>query len=151
MQQQENKRLASDMSPSGSGSGSNSGSATPTRNGNGNGHTAAAAVIAANESPVKPLRKGPTRKRPRQSLEAMAAAIDKGKKMTTLEKVGSRYGRLLTHQSQMDWKSLTAADKHLSDELQANRRSGGYLEKQAFLDRVSERKEGQGGASSRRG
>jgi hypothetical protein len=33
-----------------------------------------------------PLRR-PMRKRPRQSLEAMAAAIDAGKKLTTLEKV----------------------------------------------------------------
>lgn len=69
------------MSPSGSGS------VTPTHNGN--GHTESAAAVASRESPSKPLRRGPLRKRPRQSLEAMAAAIDQGKKMTTLEKVGS--------------------------------------------------------------
>lgn len=55
----------------------------------------------------------------------------------------------------MDWKSLTSSDKHLADELQANRRSGGYLEKQAFLERVSERKEssapGSASSGSRRG
>lgn len=148
LQQQEQKRLASEMSPSGSGS------VTPTHNGN--GHTEAAAAIAATESPSKPpLRKGPMRKRPRQSLEAMAAAIDKGKKMTTLEKVSSYLVPVLIPQSQMDWKSLTSSDKHLADELQANRRSGGYLEKQAFLERVSERKEssapGSASSGSRRG
>lgn len=68
------------MSPSGSGS------VTPTHNGN--GHTEAAAATAAHESPSKPPLRKPMRKRPRQSLEAMAAGIDKGKKMTTLEKVG---------------------------------------------------------------
>lgn len=79
LQQQEQKRLASEMSPSGSGS------VTPTHNGNGHAEAAGAATA----SPTKPpLRKGPMRKRPRQSLEAMAAAIDQGKKMTTLEKVG---------------------------------------------------------------
>jgi len=31
--------------------------------------------------------KKPPRRKPRQSLEAMSAALDKGKKMTTLEKV----------------------------------------------------------------
>jgi hypothetical protein len=31
--------------------------------------------------------KKPVRRKPRQSLEAMSAALDKGKKMTTLEKV----------------------------------------------------------------
>lgn len=34
-----------------------------------------------------PPRKGPLKRKPRQSLEAMSAALDKGKKMTTLEKV----------------------------------------------------------------
>lgn len=48
--------------------------------------TAIAAPIAA-----PPRRGPPMRKRPRQSLEAMAAAIDKGKKMTTLEKVRPAY------------------------------------------------------------
>lgn len=85
------------MSPSGSGS------VTPTHNGN--GHTEAAAAVAAIESPsklpTKPLRKGPLRKRPRQSLEAMAAAIDKGKKMTTLEKV-SLWGCPLANASVAD-------------------------------------------------
>ena len=39
-------------------------------------------------APVPP-KKGLIRRKPRQSLEAMSAALDKGKKMTTLEKVSS--------------------------------------------------------------
>ncbi|EIW69149.1 hypothetical protein TREMEDRAFT_62877 [Tremella mesenterica DSM 1558] len=71
------------------------------------------------------------RKKPRVSLETMAAAIDKGKKMTTLEK------------SQLDWKSHLSSDTSIHDELEANRRSGGYLQKRDFLDRVGERREEQ--------
>ncbi|OCF30824.1 hypothetical protein I316_07547 [Kwoniella heveanensis BCC8398] len=37
-------------------------------------------------SAPKSKPKGPMRRKPRQSLEAMSAALDKGKKMTTLEK-----------------------------------------------------------------
>lgn len=43
--------------------------------------------IQAPAAPVPPVRKGPPKRKPRQSLEAMSAALDKGKKMTTLEKV----------------------------------------------------------------
>jgi hypothetical protein len=42
----------------------------------------------ADAGPSKPKTKPPPRRKPRQSLEAMSAALDKGKKMTTLEKVG---------------------------------------------------------------
>ncbi|BEI79530.1 hypothetical protein CcaverHIS002_0100590 [Cutaneotrichosporon cavernicola] len=89
---------------------------------------------SASASPAPGPRR---RKRPRQSLEALAAALDGGKKMTTLEK--------------MDWTSHLSKSKGLSDELAANRKSGGYLEKQAFLDRVGERREaGQEAAQSSR-
>jgi len=57
----------------------------------------------------------------------MAAGLS-GKKMTTLEK------------SQLDWKTHSAADAKLQAELEANRRSGGYLQKKDFLDRVGERR-----------
>ncbi|WWD16774.1 hypothetical protein CI109_101206 [Kwoniella shandongensis] len=84
-----------------------------------------------------PRPKGPPpRRKPRQSLEQMSAALDKGKKMTTLEK------------SAMDWKSHTSSSTNLSDELAANRRNGGYLEKQDFLDRVGERRAGAFGTGS---
>ncbi|WVQ63001.1 uncharacterized protein L199_001150 [Kwoniella botswanensis] len=77
-----------------------------------------------------PRPKGPPiRRKPRQSLEAMSAALDKGKKMTTLEK------------SQMDWRSHTTSTTGLSDELALNRKNGGgYLDKKDFLDRVGERR-----------
>ncbi|WVW79724.1 hypothetical protein I302_101694 [Kwoniella bestiolae CBS 10118] len=81
--------------------------------------------------PTPPPRpKGPPiRRKPRQSLEAMSAALDRGKKMTTLEK------------SQMDWKSHTTSTTGLSDELALNRKNGGgYLDKRDFLDRVGERR-----------
>ncbi|KAK8861324.1 hypothetical protein IAR55_002143 [Kwoniella newhampshirensis] len=97
---------------------------------------------------IAPRPKGPPpRRKPRQSLEQMSAALDKGKKMTTLEK------------SQMDWKSHTSSSTNLSDELAANRRNGGFLDKQDFLDRVGERRAGafgtgngtgRGGAGGRR-
>lgn len=50
-----------------------------------------AAVAPTSNTSTAPLppKKGPIRRKPRQSLEAMSAALDKGKKMTTLEKVSS--------------------------------------------------------------
>lgn len=45
----------------------------------------------------------------------------------------------------MDWKAHVQAEQGkvgLQDELEANRRGGGYLEKVEFLQRVEERKEG---------
>jgi hypothetical protein len=44
-------------------------------------------ATVADAGPSKPKSKPPPRRKPRQSLEAMSAALDKGKKMTTLEKV----------------------------------------------------------------
>lgn len=41
----------------------------------------------------------------------------------------------------MDWQKHISTDG-LTDELEANRRSGGYIEKVEFLQRVDERKEG---------
>ena len=48
---------------------------------------ASASSSISSSSTVKSKAKGPVRRKPRQSLEAMSAALDKGKKMTTLEKV----------------------------------------------------------------
>ena len=47
----------------------------------------AEAATITDAGPSKPKSKPPPRRKPRQSLEAMSAALDKGKKMTTLEKV----------------------------------------------------------------
>lgn len=54
----------------------------------------------------------------------------KAEKLTTLDK------------SSMDWKAHISSDGVVTkDELEANRRSGGYLGKVEFLQRVSERKD----------
>ena len=54
----------------------------------------------------------------------------KPEKLTTLDK------------SSMDWKAHVNSDSAATkDELEANRRSGGYLGKVEFLQRVSERKD----------
>lgn len=51
------------------------------------GTGSATASTSTSAGPSKPKTKPPPRRKPRQSLEAMSAALDKGKKMTTLEKV----------------------------------------------------------------
>lgn len=44
--------------------------------------------------------------------------------------------------SAMDWRAhVNAAPPDMKDELDANRRGGGYLEKVEFLKRVDERKD----------
>lgn len=40
----------------------------------------------------------------------------------------------------MDWNNHTSGDRTINDELEANRRAGGYLQKTDFLDRVGERR-----------
>ncbi|KAL0060709.1 hypothetical protein AAF712_012489 [Marasmius tenuissimus] len=75
----------------------------------------------------------PKRPGPRKSKIQLSAtpSSSKLKKITMLEK------------SAMDWRSHVGSpgDSELKDELEANRRGGGYLEKVEFLERVQERKE----------
>ncbi|KAI5451338.1 hypothetical protein NCC49_001932 [Naganishia albida] len=78
--------------------------------------------------------KAPLRRKPRQSLESMNAALvaaSKGKKMTTIEK------------SAHDWSAHTSRDATLAEQLAANRKEngGGFLEKTEFLGRVGERRD----------
>jgi hypothetical protein len=70
----------------------------------------------------------------------MSAALDKGKKMTTLEKVWLVAVCPAYKQSQLDWKNHTSKDQSINDELEANRKAGGYLQKKDFLERVGERR-----------
>ncbi|KZT41544.1 hypothetical protein SISSUDRAFT_256864 [Sistotremastrum suecicum HHB10207 ss-3] len=87
----------------------------------------AAAVAVAKPGPRKP--------------KTVLGAIPntKPKKLTTLDK------------SAMDWKAHVNEDEGTKDELEANRRGGGYLEKVEFLERVEERKEaGREAAGSKR-
>lgn len=87
--------------------------------------------------PIPPPVPKPETKRagPRKSKITLAPlpGSSKAKKMTTLDK------------SAMDWKSHlqteSAAGSSVADELTANRKSGGYLEKVEFLKRVGERKD----------
>lgn len=108
-----------------------------------------AATASTAASTTKPA-KTPIRRKPRQSLEQLSAGLTSGKKMTTLEKVRPlfRFGYpgpevvdwKLIEQSQMDWKKHVSSSAQVADELDSNRRSGGYLEKKDFLDRVGDRR-----------
>jgi hypothetical protein len=40
----------------------------------------------------------------------------------------------------MDWKNHTRQDQAMNDELEANRKKGGYLQNKDFLSRVGERR-----------
>jgi hypothetical protein len=73
--------------------------------------------------------KRPGPRKPKVSLAAIPT--QKAKKLSTLDK------------SAMDWRTHVQAQEGsgIKDELEANRRSGGYLEKVEFLKRVDERKE----------
>lgn len=77
-----------------------------------------------------PLRK-PGPRKPKTSLAPLPGP-SKTKKLSTLDK------------SAMDWQTHVHAEQHsgLKDELEANRKAGGYLEKVQFLKRVEERKDG---------
>ena len=82
-------------------------------------------------------------------MNAALLAASKGKKMSMTEKVrlSSLYPRKTTHtvrpQSAHDWSAHTASNTALADQLAANRREngGGFLEKEAFLGRVEERRD----------
>ena len=88
---------------------------------------------------VLPSRPGPVPgpRRPKKTL--LTQTTPKPKKLTTLEK------------SAMDWRAHVDAESvdiggggvggSMRDELEANRRAGGYLEKVDFLDRVGARRE----------
>ncbi|KAF9444013.1 BCNT-domain-containing protein [Macrolepiota fuliginosa MF-IS2] len=79
--------------------------------------------------PSKPPPKKPGPRKPKTVLGAVpSSSSQKPKKLTTLDK------------SMMDWKAHTQ-DTALQDELETNRKGGGYLEKVDFLQRVEDRKE----------
>ncbi|KAF8965088.1 bucentaur or craniofacial development-domain-containing protein [Flammula alnicola] len=83
-------------------------------------------------APTKPPNKRPGPRKPKVSLAPLPGSA-KAKKLTTLDK------------SAMDWRTHLQAEQEagssVKDELEANRRGGGYLEKVEFLKRVEERKE----------
>ncbi|KAG1779446.1 bucentaur or craniofacial development-domain-containing protein [Suillus placidus] len=90
------------------------------------------ASASSSAAPIQPTaqksatRKPPGPRKPRFSLADIPT--QKAKKITTLDK------------SAMDWRThVTSSD--VKDELDANRRGGGYLEKMDFLKRVEDRRE----------
>ncbi|KAF8581285.1 hypothetical protein K439DRAFT_1636324 [Ramaria rubella] len=90
------------------------------------------------ETKEAPKRPGP--RKARKSLDAMFASA-KAKTLSTIDK------------SAMDWKEHIESSKDIKEDLEANRRGGGYLEKVEFLQRVEERTEAarEGGKRRRRG
>ncbi|EGO03457.1 hypothetical protein SERLA73DRAFT_149756 [Serpula lacrymans var. lacrymans S7.3] len=94
-----------------------------------------AASVPASSSPsspsatLPPKRPGPRKRTTLAGLPTPGA--QKAKKLTTLDK------------SAMDWRTHVNSElgTGMKDELEANRRGGGYLEKVEFLRRVENRKE----------
>ncbi|KAK7683473.1 hypothetical protein QCA50_013307 [Cerrena zonata] len=80
-------------------------------------------------SKPKPAKR-PGPRKPKVQLAPLPGS-QKAKKLTTLDK------------SAMDWRAHVQGEgeSDLKDELESNRRGGGYLEKQEFLQRVEQRKE----------
>lgn len=77
----------------------------------------------------KPHYRSGTR-RPKKSLDDMFATA-KAKKLSTLDK------------SAMDWKEHVESSRDIKEDLEANRRAGGYLDRVEFLQRVEQRKEAE--------
>ncbi|KAF9239323.1 bucentaur or craniofacial development-domain-containing protein [Melanogaster broomeanus] len=78
---------------------------------------------------AKPAGKRPGPRKPRTALPSLPKA-SQAKKITTLDK------------SAMDWRAhVNAESSDLKEELDANRRGGGYLEKVEFLKRVEDRRD----------
>ena len=98
------------------------------------GHLSEGGIVAppSPTRPAKTLAKRPGPRKPKTTLAAVPGS-SKPKKLTTLDK------------SAMDWRSHIQSEQEsgssIKDELDANRRGGGYLEKVEFLKRVEERKD----------
>lgn len=88
------------------------------------------AVSVATSQPRTTIRVD-RRPGPRKPKTTLSAPPPKAKKLSTLDK------------SAMDWNKHINAQTELEarNELEVNRRGGGYLEKMEFLKRVDERKE----------
>lgn len=91
--------------------------------------SSSAALVNSSTENSKSRARGP--RKPKIVLPPLPASSQhKTKKLTTLDK------------SSMDWKAhLNSDGATTKDELEANRRSEGYLGKIGFLQRVSERKD----------
>lgn len=94
--------------------------------------TSSSTLVASEDTPKpkQPPSKRPGPRKPKTVLPGLLTS-QKPKKLTTLDK------------SAMDWSAHINAeqDSGMKDQLEANRRGGGYLEKVEFLRRVDERKD----------
>jgi len=93
--------------------------------------TSNSAIPTSTSASTKPPVRKPGPRKPKTSLAPLPGP-SKTKKLSTLDK------------SAMDWETHVHSEQHsgLKDELEANRKAGGYLEKVQFLKRVEERKDG---------
>ena len=93
--------------------------------------TPSSAIPTSTSTSTKPPVRKPGPRKPKTSLAPLPGS-SKTKKLSTLDK------------SAMDWQTHVHSEQHsgLKDELEANRKAGGYLEKVQFLKRVEERKDG---------
>ncbi|KAG6915542.1 hypothetical protein DXG01_011007 [Tephrocybe rancida] len=88
--------------------------------------------VSGPSTPAKPATKRPGPRKSKVTLAAIpTVSTQRAKKLSTLDK------------SAMDWQAHVRAsgESGLKDELDANRRGGGYLEKVEFLNRVEGRRE----------
>ncbi|KAI0735695.1 bucentaur or craniofacial development-domain-containing protein [Earliella scabrosa] len=85
----------------------------------------------SNATPAKPPGKRPGPRKGKSKLADVPTKKEPVKRLTTLDK------------SAMDWRAHVEGESStgMKDELEANRRGGGYLEKVEFLQRVEARKE----------
>ncbi|TFK23409.1 BCNT-domain-containing protein, partial [Coprinopsis marcescibilis] len=81
-------------------------------------------------APASMPKRKPGPRKPKTTLAPLPAS-SKAKKITTLEK------------SAMDWKAHVESQQNtgIQEQLEANKKGGGYLEKVEFLKRVEERKD----------
>ncbi|TBU48695.1 bucentaur or craniofacial development-domain-containing protein [Dichomitus squalens] len=92
---------------------------------------ASSSPAASASTSAKTLGKRPGPRKAKGKLADVPAKKEPVKKLTTLDK------------SAMDWRAHVqgGASAEMKDELEANRRGGGFLEKVEFLQRVEARKE----------
>ena len=90
--------------------------------------SSAPAAVPISAKPVLAKRAGPRKSKSKLGEIPKKEPV---KRLTTLDK------------SAMDWRAHVEGESSstIKDELEANRRGGGYLEKQEFLQRVEARKE----------
>ncbi|KAL1744157.1 hypothetical protein HDZ31DRAFT_74410 [Schizophyllum fasciatum] len=112
-------------------------------------NTASQEPTATLDSPPLPPRKRPGPRRGKVTLPGFTVTHSIGRTPSGTGRTDHFHGRTVnTHRittldkSAIDWRShVSAQEPVLRDELDANRRGGGYLDRMAFMQRVEQRKE----------